>query len=259
MIKFFRNIRKSLLNEGKTSKYFKYAIGEIILVVVGILIALQINNWNEAQTEKRVLNTQLTNLIDDLKLDSTRLYILDTISNFRYHSINYLLKMAGSNPYVRVDSLIEYTYNPSEIWKEKIPDAYDKNFIQLAFYWSGRIGRHSVNANAINELNNTGNLSNIKQDLKIQINEYYNAWSFYFNDEAEKYKEYWDLSLSEDGLTSEDLSLLDDPFNIIMNNPKRIGLLKVMSKECSWFLIGVERLKERNEQLISLLEKETNQ
>lgn len=47
MIKFFRKIRQNLLNEGKTSKYFKYAIGEIVLVVIGILIALQINNWNQ--------------------------------------------------------------------------------------------------------------------------------------------------------------------------------------------------------------------
>jgi hypothetical protein len=47
MIKFFRKIRQNLLMENKTSKYFKYAIGEIILVVIGILIALQINNWNE--------------------------------------------------------------------------------------------------------------------------------------------------------------------------------------------------------------------
>jgi hypothetical protein len=52
MIKFFRHIRQNLLNEGKTSKYFKYAIGEIILVVIGILIALQINNWNEIRKEK---------------------------------------------------------------------------------------------------------------------------------------------------------------------------------------------------------------
>lgn len=49
MIKFFRHIRLSLLKEGKTTRYFKYALGEIILVVVGILIALQINNWNEHQ------------------------------------------------------------------------------------------------------------------------------------------------------------------------------------------------------------------
>jgi uncharacterized membrane protein YgaE (UPF0421/DUF939 family) len=47
MIKLFRNIRQNLLVEGKTTKYFKYAIGEIILVVIGILIALSINNWNE--------------------------------------------------------------------------------------------------------------------------------------------------------------------------------------------------------------------
>ena len=47
MIKFFRKIRQNLLSEGKSRKYFKYAIGEIVLVVIGILIALQINNWNE--------------------------------------------------------------------------------------------------------------------------------------------------------------------------------------------------------------------
>ncbi|WP_144374453.1 DUF6090 family protein [Winogradskyella sp. PG-2] len=47
MIKFFRKIRQNLLMENKTGKYFKYAIGEIILVVIGILIALQINNWNQ--------------------------------------------------------------------------------------------------------------------------------------------------------------------------------------------------------------------
>ena len=47
MIKLFRKIRQNLLMENKTTKYFKYAIGEIVLVVIGILIALQINNWND--------------------------------------------------------------------------------------------------------------------------------------------------------------------------------------------------------------------
>lgn len=51
MIKFFRKIRQNLLSEGKTRKYFKYAVGEIVLVVIGILIALQINNWNEKQKD----------------------------------------------------------------------------------------------------------------------------------------------------------------------------------------------------------------
>ena len=69
MIKLFRNIRQNLLNEGKTSKYLKYAFGEIILVVIGILIALQINNWNENQkaktTEIYVLKEILSNLNED--------------------------------------------------------------------------------------------------------------------------------------------------------------------------------------------------
>lgn len=51
MIKFFRHIRKSLLEQNKMGKYFKYAIGEIILVVIGILIALQINTWNEKRKD----------------------------------------------------------------------------------------------------------------------------------------------------------------------------------------------------------------
>ena len=49
MIKFFRRIRQQLLTENKFSKYVLYAVGEIILVVVGILIALSINNWNSIQ------------------------------------------------------------------------------------------------------------------------------------------------------------------------------------------------------------------
>jgi hypothetical protein len=53
MIKFFRKIRKNLLSEGKTGKYFKYAIGEIVLVMIGILLALQVNNWNINRTNAK--------------------------------------------------------------------------------------------------------------------------------------------------------------------------------------------------------------
>ena len=56
MIKFFRKIRYDLMEKNKTGKYFKYAIGEIVLVVIGILIALQINNWNEGN--KHQLRTE---------------------------------------------------------------------------------------------------------------------------------------------------------------------------------------------------------
>ena len=53
MIKFFRQIRYKLMSENKTSKYLKYAVGEILLVVIGILIALKVNDWNETQKQLR--------------------------------------------------------------------------------------------------------------------------------------------------------------------------------------------------------------
>ena len=71
MIKFFRKIRQKLLSENKFSKYLIYAVGEIVLVVIGILIALQINNWNEIRKEKDQLESSLRllqlNLNEDIK------------------------------------------------------------------------------------------------------------------------------------------------------------------------------------------------
>lgn len=67
MINFFRKTRQKLANENRFLKYWRYAIGEIVLVVVGILIALQINNWNEARKRTRVEINTLTDLKTDLQ------------------------------------------------------------------------------------------------------------------------------------------------------------------------------------------------
>ena len=69
MIKFFRHIRQRLLSEGKTVNYFKYAIGEIVLVVIGILIALQVNNWNEDRKNRTQEKFILERLSEDLNSD----------------------------------------------------------------------------------------------------------------------------------------------------------------------------------------------
>ena len=61
-MKFYRKIRQKLLSEGKTSKYFRYAIGEILLVMIGILLALQVNNWNDRRIEAKREQTILKNL-----------------------------------------------------------------------------------------------------------------------------------------------------------------------------------------------------
>jgi len=73
MIKLFRKIRKSLLSEGRTTKYLAYALGEIILVVIGILIALSINNWNQERINRAQSDELLRGILKDLDQDITGL------------------------------------------------------------------------------------------------------------------------------------------------------------------------------------------
>jgi len=97
MIKFFRKIRLNLISDGKTGKYLKYAIGEIILVVIGILIALQINNWNELRKEQ----SEELRLLEEIKanLETTlNNFTLDTIYNS--NTISYYRKI---NNYIEKD------------------------------------------------------------------------------------------------------------------------------------------------------------
>lgn len=70
MISFFRKIRRGLLIENKISKYLFYALGEIILVVIGILIALGVNNWNQENKEHRIGDDLLTRIHRDLVQDT---------------------------------------------------------------------------------------------------------------------------------------------------------------------------------------------
>ncbi|MFT7606148.1 MAG: hypothetical protein ACI8VT_003748 [Saprospiraceae bacterium] len=67
MIKFFRQIRQNLLIENKISTYLKYAAGEILLVIIGILIAVSINNWNEDRNENRKLKVEEQSLLKDIE------------------------------------------------------------------------------------------------------------------------------------------------------------------------------------------------
>jgi len=80
MIKFFRKIRQKMLTENKFSKYLLYAIGEIALVVIGILIALSINNWNEREKNENLEIILLSELVGNLQDD-----IIDMKSNLGFH------------------------------------------------------------------------------------------------------------------------------------------------------------------------------
>jgi len=95
MIPIFRKIRKKIADDNKPMKYMRYAIGEIILVVIGILIALQINNWNERRKDHIKLRSNLIeikeSLENDLKLLNASGATLDSYENSGTYLLNFLL------------------------------------------------------------------------------------------------------------------------------------------------------------------------
>ncbi len=109
MIKFFRHIRQTLIMENKTSKYFKYAIGEIVLVVIGILIALQINTWNENTKDRRyefeILKNLKSELIPNLKqVKAKQQDCFDDMAAIKY-ILNEISSKNKSIPSKKLDSL----------------------------------------------------------------------------------------------------------------------------------------------------------
>ena len=123
MIKFFRHIRYTLMETEKTGKYLKYAIGEIILVVIGILIALQVNTWNQNRIAKVKEQLLLKELHNEFKSNKSQ---LDSVLFYHKRAYNSAKKIMSQFPInlktVNLDSLSYhnfymqwiYTFNPSQ-------------------------------------------------------------------------------------------------------------------------------------------------
>ncbi|WP_297693273.1 DUF6090 family protein [uncultured Eudoraea sp.] len=106
MIKIFRQIRYKLMSEGKTANYLKYAIGEIFLVVIGILIALSINNWNEGQKTKDKEQVLLGQLKQEFEDDLRQLNDKIAIRNRIISSCKVILNTLDEKLEIENDSLI---------------------------------------------------------------------------------------------------------------------------------------------------------
>jgi hypothetical protein len=123
MIPFFRKIRKKMADDNKPMKYARYAIGEIVLVVVGILIALQINTWNENRIDQQKERLILKELHKEFISNKTQLDTVLHINRRSFQSAKYVRsKLPIDIEKVNLDSLafhlyfmgFTYTFNPSK-------------------------------------------------------------------------------------------------------------------------------------------------
>jgi hypothetical protein len=140
MISFFRRIRKSLLGPGQARKYLLYAIGEIALVVIGILIALQINNWNEWRQDRDKERIIINSLRQELKANEE--YLIDRLNSYtnNVNGCRKLLELTGPDPpdlaYDDFDSLVNRAvrraaFNPESADLDRIIGSEDFNLIRF--------------------------------------------------------------------------------------------------------------------------------
>ena len=97
MIKFFRKIRQNLLMENKTGMYLKYAVGEIVLVVIGILIALSINNFNNSRQERKIEQEYLLSLQTEFEINLTRINNSIKENKERVNAVDDMLTLFDNN------------------------------------------------------------------------------------------------------------------------------------------------------------------
>lgn len=119
MIKFFRKIRQNMIKENKVSKYMLYAIGEIVLVVIGIFIALQLNTWKENNKNYNESRLFTIRLLDEIKGNILITNLEIERENGQIKSFEQILNMFGedyknTNPRT-LDSLIYYAIGSNSI------------------------------------------------------------------------------------------------------------------------------------------------
>jgi hypothetical protein len=116
------------MEQNKTGKYLKYAIGEIVLVVIGILIALSINNWNESNKLKKAEQKLLVSLNDDFEENNLR--VQETIKKEEKvirHSKELIKTMLSNNKHIAPDSIGKMFTNGAQSWyrTEYVTGTYD--------------------------------------------------------------------------------------------------------------------------------------
>ena len=158
MLFLLRNIRRRLLTDNKVTTYLLYAIGEILLVVIGILIAVQIDNWKEDRQTRAAEMVYLENLANDLKTDTSS---LSSIISLATNKSLALQRMNDRAKHKSIENIYQFSSDLLSI-------LWDETFIP--------------NTNTYDEMVSSGNLSIINnEELKLNLlnlNQQYNSISY---------------------------------------------------------------------------------
>ncbi|WP_179345529.1 DUF6090 family protein [Winogradskyella ursingii] len=266
MIKFFRHIRQSLIMENKTGKYLKYAIGEIILVVIGILIALQINNWNENQKLRNQEIAYLNNLKGDLQ---TQLNMLDVYIDYENiiidHSNDIIEHYELNGGFNNMDSVFpklndlttRWTFSNANTTLLQMLNSNQINIIQntdlkeelIAF--NQQIDLFAKNTN----INNTNLVDNLTTGTFVEVG----GFASYGNSDrmVQKFNDFYPFKnkiVNDNELKELTIQIISQPKNKleIMNKVSYRNTISSLQKS------GNEALRVRTEQILKMINDEIN-
>ena len=244
MIKFFRKIRYDLMEKNKTGKYFKYAIGEIVLVVFGILIALQINNWNEKRKinhkETVILKELLTSINSDLKA-------YESFSDPRIER-----KKRG------IDSLFTYVFDNKEIKDSLFIDFYS-NMSQDIFVRFDNGPFEGLKSSGLDIISNDSLRSAINNAYTVKLPSYTHFSNSLYDESKPKISklEYKFLNLipilHKDGSKNLHFNLKEID---ILNNQDFLWILDIEQKKYDEYKLQVKQIRTTLNQLKTDIEIE---
>lgn len=177
MLRFFRHIRKSLMEKDQIRRYIWYALGEIFLVVLGILIAIQVSNWNEKRILQESAAYHLSLLSQDLDEDKDLLSELIQVFEQRELSIERLLdvfkgieSMTHQLPEDMISLQLEYNFKPRNSGLNVLVNTGEIGALQVTY--QNLISKYYRSVDAIQERDNITN-SYIQTKLEPHIFEHY--------------------------------------------------------------------------------------
>jgi len=245
MIKLFRNIRKKLVSDkpslSRTSNYLKYAIGEIVLVVIGILIALQINNWNTERIGRQLEQKYLKGLVEDIKFEW---------NSFEGGVINRFQKKIDGLTLGKQYALGRIAINDTAKFIQKVGlgGAFSR-------------GSNLTSNTTFQELISTGNLKLVKNEsLKKEILNYYGMREFlieYTENLRTDYATFNNSMVPYDPAGTNQLDSLD--FKRILKNYKKEEFLKLVNQELTFgysIKYRIENLSKMGKELVNNIEVE---
>jgi hypothetical protein len=194
MIKFFRKLRFSSLSRKRIPKYLLYATGEIVLVVIGILIALSINNWNEQRKNHTQERRYIGELRSDLQKDSIAIQDMIKISNGQLRSKGLLFMFLENHSDYKMPDEFKSSFQ-NLIYEEKtVSDSIVAHFRKQGFLSYS----FASNKATFDEMTSTGNMGLISNRvLRRRILETYNDYElFKLNEESifkKQQEEIWKL------------------------------------------------------------------